>query len=95
MTTDITTESIMVCNDCLMIIANDDASGLDYHLDEEASAEREEEIRSGIKALQEEMGGHVSAGDSEQDDDFSTDSCDTCGIREHGSRHHCLVVIKR
>ena len=32
MPVDIIDDAFMVCTDCLMIIANDDASGLDYSL---------------------------------------------------------------
>ncbi|WP_280553448.1 hypothetical protein [Halomonas sp. 25-S5] len=38
---DIIDDDFMVCTDCLMIIVNDDATGLDYSMDEEEAAERE------------------------------------------------------
>jgi len=38
---DIIDDDFMVCTDCLMIIANDDASGLDYSLGEEEAEARE------------------------------------------------------
>lgn len=81
-------DNFMVCADCLMIIANDDASGLDYAMDEDAAAERENEIRESIAALE----GRVAVGDSENDEEFSSSACDCCGTRDAGSRHHCLLT---
>lgn len=78
----------MVCADCQMIIANDDASGLDYRLDEEASAQRKAEIRECIEAVD----GHISLGDSEKDEDFSSQGCDCCGTRLAGARYHFIVT---
>lgn len=46
----------MVCTDCLMIIANDDATGLNYAMSEENAAEREQEIRDAIADIQQTEG---------------------------------------
>lgn len=81
-------ENFMVCTDCLMIIANDDASGLDYALDEDAAAVREQEIRESIA----EAGGYISTGDSDKDDEFSAAACACCGTRDAGKRHHCILT---
>jgi len=82
-------DHFMVCTDCLMIIANDDASGLDYSLDEAAAAEREKEIREAIADLE----GHIAVGDSGNDEEFSVSPCECCGTREAGKRHHCLRTV--
>lgn len=83
-------DHFMVCTDCLMIIANDDASGLDYHLNEADAAAREREIRRSIAAHASE--GHIAVGDSERDEEFSSSPCDCCNFSLAGSRHHCVLM---
>lgn len=83
----------MVCTDCLMIIANDDATGLNYAMSEENAAEREQEIRDAIADIQ-QTEGQISVGDSEKDDEFSSSACACCGTRLAGQRHHCLLMSK-
>lgn len=77
-----------------MIIANDDATGLDYSLGEEEAAEREREIREAIADIQ-RTEGHVAVGDSDLDDEFSSNPCSCCGTRLAGQRHHCVILAKR
>ncbi|MFN2332480.1 MAG: hypothetical protein ABR580_11615 [Halomonas sp.] len=84
-------DHFMVCADCLMIIANDDATGLDHFLDEESAAARERELRHSIAAAQRD-GNYLVVGDSEQDEEFSTSSCDCCNTSLAGSRHHCVLM---
>ena len=84
-------DHVMVCDDCLMIIANDDATGLDHFLDEESAAAREREVRHSIAAAQRD-GNTLVVGDSEQDEDLSTASCDCCNTILAGSRHHCVLM---
>ncbi|MBF7052256.1 hypothetical protein IOC61_02865 [Halomonas sp. KAO] len=84
-------DHVMVCADCLMIIANDDATGLDYFLDEENAAVRERNVRDSIAAVQRD-GDYLVAGDSEQDEVFSTSPCDCCNSTLAGSRHHCVLM---
>lgn len=88
---DIIDDEFMVCTDCLMIIANDDASGLDYALGEEVAAAREQEIRSAILEIQRED-GQIAVGDSDHDDEFSSSPCACCGSRLAGQRHHCMIL---
>ena len=64
-------DDFMVCTDCLMIIANDDASGLDYSLGEEEAAAREQEIRGAIAEIQREE-RQIVVGDSDRDEEFSS-----------------------
>ncbi|WP_300272096.1 hypothetical protein [Halomonas sp.] len=54
-------DHVMVCDDCLMIIANDDATGLDHFLDEESAAAREREVRDSIYAAQRSATGTPSS----------------------------------
>jgi len=84
-------DRVMVCDDCLMIIANDDATGLDHFLDEESAAAREREVRHSIAAAQRD-GNTLVVGDNEQDEDLSTASCDCCNTTLAGSRHHCVLM---
>ncbi|QTP58153.1 hypothetical protein HNO53_05120 [Billgrantia antri] len=84
-------DHVMVCDDCLMIIGNDDATGLDHFLDEESAAAREREVRDAIAAAQRD-GNTLVVGDSEQDEAFSTSSCGCCHTNLAGSRHHCVLM---
>ena len=88
---DIIDDDVMVCTDCLMIIANDDASGLDYSLGEEEAAAREQEIRGAIAEIQREE-GQVAVGASDRDEEFSSRPCACCGMRLAGPRHHCVIL---
>lgn len=74
------TAEYMVCTDCLMAIANDDYSGLDYHYSPIEAKQRRREIRAGMKRL-----GWLSPDDRHEE--FSSDSCDCCGNHLHGERH--------
>ena len=84
-------DAFMVCGDCLMIIANNDASGLDYFLDEDAANKRDEEIRKAISDIQSD-GSYLVAGDDDQNDEFSSRACDCCGTRLAGERYHCRLL---
>lgn len=84
-------DAFMVCGDCLMIIANNDASGLDYFLDEDAANKREEQIRQAIAGVQSD-GRYIAAGNSAHDDEFSSLPCACCRTRLAGARHHCVVL---
>ncbi|MGM1051834.1 MAG: hypothetical protein ACQEXO_05505 [Pseudomonadota bacterium] len=91
MPVDIIDDAFMVCTDCLMIIANDDASGLDYSLSEEDAAERERVIREAMAEIQREE-GQIVVGESDRDDEFSARPCACCGTRLAGQRHHCVML---
>ncbi|MDI5922694.1 hypothetical protein QLQ86_18140 [Halomonas sp. LR5S13] len=84
-------DAFMVCTDCLMIIANDDASGLDYSLGEEEAGAWEREIRGAIAEIQRQV-GQIAVGDGDRDDEFSSSPCACCGIRLAGWRHHCVIL---
>ncbi|MCE0732429.1 hypothetical protein LWH48_06385 [Halomonas sp. G15] len=84
-------DDFMVCTDCLMIIANDDATGLDYSLGEDEAEAREREIREAIAEIQREQ-GQIAVGDSDKDDVFSAGPCACCGTRLAGARHHCVIL---
>ncbi|MDR5893148.1 hypothetical protein QC820_09995 [Halomonas mongoliensis] len=94
MSIEVIDDQFMVCTDCLMIIANDDATGLDYSLSEEEAAEREREIREAIAEVQ-RTEGQIAVGDSDMDDEFSASPCACCGTRLAGQRHHCVILAKR
>jgi len=88
---DIIDDDFMVCTDCLMIIANDDASGLDYSLGEAEAEAREQEIREAIAEIQREE-GQIAVGDSGRDDEYTSSPCPCCGTRLAGARHHCVIL---
>ena len=88
---DIIDDDFMVCTDCLMIIANDDASGLGYSLGEEEAEARELEIREAIAEIRQDE-GQIAVGDSNRDDEFSSSPCACCGTRLAGARHHCVIL---
>src|SRR5690554_1579793 len=88
---DIIDDDFMVCTDCLMIIANDDASGLAYSLGEEEAEAREREIREAIAEIQREE-GQIAVGDSDRDEEFTSRPCACCGMRLAGPRHHCVIL---
>jgi hypothetical protein len=69
------------CVDCLMIVANDDASGMD--------AETEATVRAGINDWAIE--GYVLVpGDDE--DHFSRARCEVCGTHLAGGRHEIVAI---
>ncbi|WMC09545.1 hypothetical protein PU634_10495 [Oceanimonas pelagia] len=82
-------KDIYVCVDCLMAIANNDYSGLDYHYGPEEAERRMEEINAGLAEL-----GWVSLGDQDLDKEFDNQPCDCCGDIDAGARHHCYVEEK-
>lgn len=88
---DIIDDDFMVCTDCLMIIANDDASGLDYSLGEEEAEARKWEIRGAIAEIQREE-EQIAVGDSDRAHEFSSSPCACCGTRLAGARHHCVIL---
>lgn len=81
-------DNFMVCTDCLMAIANDDYTGLDYHYNDAEAEQRMNDIKAGI----DNAGGHIALGDSENDAEFSISACDCCSSSLAGSRHHCVIL---
>jgi hypothetical protein len=84
-------DNLMVCVDCLMVIANGDYTGLDYHTTPNSpdhGTMRAREIDDGLDSIK----GYVCAGDSENDNEFSWYPCHCCGSKLGGSRHHCVVL---
>ncbi|MBS9405444.1 hypothetical protein KG088_17705 [Halomonas sp. TRM85114] len=73
-----------------MIIANDNASGLDDSLSEKEAVEREQQIREAIAEIQRE--GQIAVGDSNRDYEFSVSPCACCGTRLAGQRNHCVIL---
>ena len=76
-----------VCEECLMVIANGDYSILDAYSEEERD-KRKQEIDQALDQIE----GHVVPGEPEEVVEFSKMSCDCCGSRLFGSRHHCVVL---
>ncbi|EWH01947.1 hypothetical protein [Halomonas sp. BC04] len=73
------------------IIGNDDATGLDYSMDQEEAAEREQEIRTAIAEIQREE-AQVAVRDSDRDDELSSYPFVCCGTSLAGPRHHCMIL---
>lgn len=66
----------VACDDCTIILANDDDSGM--------SEERANEVRTAIHLHDE----NLVIGD--QTDDFSWEACDVCKSHLAGSRHEVI-----
>jgi len=84
-------DEIMVCSDCLMVIANGDYTGLDLENtpdDPDAGSRRAREIDEGIESFK----GYLCAGDSDKDHEFSWSRCECCGSKLGGSRHHVVIL---
>ena len=77
----------MVCQDCIMWIANGDTTGADDRWSEEDAIEYVEAVA--------EDGGQVIAGDSDKDDEFSWSACDCCKTTLGGSRHHAVELYMK
>ena len=73
-------DDVWCCVDCLMLVANDDASGMDD--------ETEAKCRAGINAID----GYLVCNDNDDDEEFSRRSCDVCGSTLEGSRHHLAIL---
>ena len=78
-----------VCDDCIMAIANDDYSGLDYYLSEDESLQRMEQIKQGMAAL-----GQNIVCMNDEPDEFSVVSCDCCGDHLAGRRHYVADITE-
>lgn len=73
-------DEIQVCGDCLIVIANNDWTGI---RDEDVSR-----IKRGIKNLN----GHAYVGDSEKDRGFSWRGCECCNNGLGGERYHVVIL---
>ncbi len=79
---------MMVCSDCLMLIANGDTPP-------ELSEEKTEEWLAQIAKHYGEDQSGVCCGDSEKNEEFSWSGCDFCGSNLGGARHHCVELKER
>jgi hypothetical protein len=71
-----------VCVDCLMVIANDDATGIE-------DDDRAEAVRRAVYGTE---GYWVADSTEETDLEFSWSPCDCCGSSLGGSRHRCAIL---
>lgn len=76
-------DHFMVCEDCIMIIANGDASGM--------TDARAEEVTRALERAQGFHGGYVVPGDSDKGSEFSMHPCACCRC-VGGARHHCVIL---
>jgi len=90
-------DDVWLCEDCLFVAVNGDASGLDYHYGEEEAAKRLAAIEAGLDKL----GPHlVPDFDSETGEGIEAEigarctrqPCACCGDHHHGSRHRFAVL---
>lgn len=82
-----TLDTIQVCEDCLMAIANGDYTGLDYWYPEAEAEERHREIDAGIASF---SPATLHPGDDH--DEFSRRPCECCGSDLAGARHEVIVL---
>jgi hypothetical protein len=73
-------DDIWCCVDCLMLVANGDASGMDD--------ETEARCTKGIESYD----GYLVCNDHDDDKEFSSSPCDVCGSHLAGSRHHLAAL---
>lgn len=77
-------DDLQICSDCAMIIANDDASGMDDATEAACRAGIEKEAAAG---------GHWAlSGAEDEESSFSWSACDCCGSRLGGDRIAAAVV---
>ena len=82
----VTHSKIMVCQDCLMLLANGDSSGADENsYDFEALAKFEIELHNDNMQI-------VVSSSEETDNEFSAQSCAACNSHLAGSRHQCTIL---
>jgi hypothetical protein len=74
-------DELQVCGDCLMIIANDDETGIES----EADIKR---IRNAINA----RSGYLYLGNEEKNGGFSWRSCECCNNGLGGERYHVVEL---
>lgn len=74
---------ITICNECAIVVANADFSGM--------TPERIAEVEAGL----EHAGGYVVSGDSDKWNEFSSEPCDLCNTYLAGSRHQAFIHIVR
>lgn len=84
-------ESVVVCDDCVIYLANGDLSGLDYHYGEDEAEERQKEITTGEAELiafakQDYKITQVLLAVTDDVDCFSRRPCGCCGTRLAGQR---------
>jgi hypothetical protein len=72
-------DTLLCCGICTSIIANDDATSLDYYYDSAKAERMERDIRASIHEIQSSVpGGYLVVGDCMQG--FSWSDCEICGI---------------
>lgn len=76
----LTVTDLSVCTDCLLIIANDDDSGIVDPIGH----------RAAMRAISLVQPGHLVPGD--EDLGFCTTRCDSCGQALHGDRYRAYLV---
>lgn len=80
-------DNFMVCGECLQALVNDDYTGLDLY-DEVIAEARMQCILAGI----DDLDGVAVLGDPDKDLEFSSSSCECCGISSGGSRHQMVIL---
>jgi hypothetical protein len=63
-----------------MLVANDDASGMDHAI--------EAKCRAGIANIK----GYLICNYNDDNKEFSSQPCDVCGSHLAGSRHHLAIL---
>ena len=82
------TDSVYVCDDCLMWLVNGDATGLDHYLSGSEAEEKLNNMIHGERYIRETK-GYIYAVNNVRE--FDTSPCDCCGESLHGRRHEMNI----
>ena len=88
----ITVDGLGVCDDCAMVIANADWTGVGYGLTAEETEERETAIRDGLNARPGHWVLTCHGEDGDPDYEFSRWPCDCCRTKLAGLRHPAAIL---
>jgi len=88
----VTIDDLWLCDDCLMVAVNDDASGLDYHYSPDEAEARLRAIEDGLTALGPDLVPDFDSETGDGIDYYSRVDCDCCGTNLHGQRHRFAVL---
>ncbi len=85
-------DDLWLCEDCLHIAVNGDASGFDYYYKPDEAAARLAAIEAGLNELGPYLVPDFDSDTGDGYEEFAWRACDCCGTRLGGSRHRFAVL---